>query len=99
MIPYVRDIDIVYGRSDQASPLIRRVTANNPGPFTFKGTGTYIVGHGKVAVVDPGPDMQEHVDAEADVGEPVRPSGRRPPSGLIACALHALRRRATCCAP
>ncbi len=44
MITYVRDIDIEYGRCDQVSPLIRRVTANNPGPFTFKGTGTYIVG-------------------------------------------------------
>ena len=40
MIPYVRDIEIEYGRCDQVSPLIRRVTANNPGPFTFKGTGT-----------------------------------------------------------
>ncbi len=59
MIPYVRDIEIEYGRCDQVSPLIRRVTANNPGPFTFKGTGTYIIGHGNVAVVDPGPDQQE----------------------------------------
>ena len=50
MIPYIREIDIVYGRCDQVSPLIRRVTANNPGPFTFKGTGTYIVGRGEVAV-------------------------------------------------
>jgi glyoxylase-like metal-dependent hydrolase (beta-lactamase superfamily II) len=63
MIPYVRDIDIVYGRSDQASPLIRRVTANNPGPFTFKGTGTYIVGRGEVAVIDPGPDDPAHLEA------------------------------------
>ncbi len=63
MIPYVRDIDIVYGRCDGVSPLIRRVTANNPGPFTFKGTGTYIVGHGDVAVIDPGPDLPEHLEA------------------------------------
>jgi glyoxylase-like metal-dependent hydrolase (beta-lactamase superfamily II) len=63
MIPYVRDIDIVYGRCDHVSPLIRRVTANNPGPFTFKGTGTYIVGQGAVAVIDPGPDLPEHLDA------------------------------------
>ena len=54
MIPYVRDIDVEYGRCDVVSPLIRRVTANNPGPFTFRGTGTYIVGHGEVAVIDPG---------------------------------------------
>jgi glyoxylase-like metal-dependent hydrolase (beta-lactamase superfamily II) len=63
MIPYVREIDIEYGRSDQVSPLIRRVTANNPGPFTYKGTGTYIVGRGEVAVIDPGPDDPAHLDA------------------------------------
>ena len=63
MIPYVREIDIVYGRCDLVSPLIRRVTANNPGPFTFKGTGTYIVGKGEVAVIDPGPDDPAHLAA------------------------------------
>ena len=63
MIPYVRDIEVVYGRCDQVSPLIRRVTANNPGPFTFKGTGTYIVGKGEVAVIDPGPDDPAHLEA------------------------------------
>jgi glyoxylase-like metal-dependent hydrolase (beta-lactamase superfamily II) len=63
MIPYVREIDIAYGRCDRVSPLIRRVTANNPGPFTFLGTGTYIVGAGEVAVIDPGPDLPEHLDA------------------------------------
>ena len=62
-IPYVRDIDIAYGRCDRVSPLIRRVTAENPGPFTFKGTGTYIVGRGKVAVIDPGPDLPDHLEA------------------------------------
>jgi glyoxylase-like metal-dependent hydrolase (beta-lactamase superfamily II) len=63
MIPYVREIDIEYGRCDAVSPLIRRVTANNPGPFTFKGTGTYIVGRGEVAVIDPGPDDPAHLAA------------------------------------
>jgi glyoxylase-like metal-dependent hydrolase (beta-lactamase superfamily II) len=62
-IPYVRKIDVEYGRCDQVSPLIRRVIANNPGPFTFVGTGTYIVGRGEVAVIDPGPDQPEHLDA------------------------------------
>ena len=47
----------------EVTPLIRRVVAHNPSPFTFKGTGTYIIGHGKVAIVDPGPDMQDHIDA------------------------------------
>lgn len=73
MIPYVRDIDIEYGRCDQVSPLIRRVTANNPGPFTFKGTGTYIVGKGEVAVIDPGPDDPDHLEAilAATAGEQI----------------------------
>ncbi|MFI4973499.1 MAG: MBL fold metallo-hydrolase [Caulobacterales bacterium] len=67
MIPYVRDIEFEYGRCDQVSPLIRRVIANNPGPFTYKGTGTYIVGKGEgLAVIDPGPDMPEHLQAILD---------------------------------
>ena len=44
MIPFVREFDFAYGRCDAVSPLIRRVVAENPGPFTFTGTGTYIVG-------------------------------------------------------
>jgi glyoxylase-like metal-dependent hydrolase (beta-lactamase superfamily II) len=45
-----------YGLADPLSPRIRRVVARNPGPFTYTGTGAYIVGRGAVAVVDPGPD-------------------------------------------
>jgi glyoxylase-like metal-dependent hydrolase (beta-lactamase superfamily II) len=63
MIPYVRDIAFEYGRCDQVSPLIRRVIANNPGPFTYVGTGTYIVGRDDVAVIDPGPDDPAHLEA------------------------------------
>ncbi|WP_309644821.1 MBL fold metallo-hydrolase [Phenylobacterium sp.] len=70
MIPYVRDITFDYGACDQVSPLIRRVVANNPGPFTFLGTGTYIVGRGEVAVIDPGPDLPEHLDAILAALEP-----------------------------
>ena len=51
MIPYVREIQFEYGACDQVSPLIRRVVANNPGPFTYLGTGTYIIGKGEVAVI------------------------------------------------
>src|SRR5262245_52772259 len=69
-IPFVRDLDIEYGRVDQVSPLIRRVVAHNPSKFTYLGTGTYIVGHGDVAVIDPGPDMAAHVDAIVDALEP-----------------------------
>ncbi|HWA23964.1 MAG TPA: MBL fold metallo-hydrolase [Caulobacterales bacterium] len=56
-IPFVRDIQFDYGAVQQVSPLIRRVISKNPGPFTFHGTGVYIVGHGDIAVIDPGPDQ------------------------------------------
>ncbi len=62
-IPFRREIVFDYGVAASVSPLIRRVVARNPSPFTFKGTGTYLVGHGKVAIIDPGPDLTQHVDA------------------------------------
>jgi glyoxylase-like metal-dependent hydrolase (beta-lactamase superfamily II) len=62
-IPFVRDMTFQYGEAQQLSPLIRRVVANNPGPFTFRGTGVYIVGRGEVAVIDPGPDEPTHIAA------------------------------------
>ncbi|HEX7776266.1 MAG TPA: MBL fold metallo-hydrolase [Parvibaculum sp.] len=62
-IPYVREIEFTYGDADEVSPLIRRVVAENPSAFTYKGTGTYIIGRGKVAVIDPGPMIEAHVEA------------------------------------
>lgn len=62
-IPFIREFDPRYGEEVRVTPLISRVVANNPGPFTFKGTGVYIVGGNDVAVIDPGPDLPEHVDA------------------------------------
>lgn len=44
-------------------PGVRRVIANNPGPFTYTGSGTYIIGEGKVGVIDPGPNLPDHLDA------------------------------------
>lgn len=66
--------DVRYGRSEQVSPLIRRVIAENPSKFTYRGTGTYIVGHGDVVVIDPGPRLDSHRDALAAAlaGERVR---------------------------
>ena len=63
--PFDRSLDFEYGAAARASPLVRRVIARNPGPFTFHGTGTYIVGHGTVAVIDPGPALDSHVEALA----------------------------------
>ena len=51
------------GQAVELSPRLQRVTCNNPSPFTFKGTNTFIVGHGTVAVVDPGPDDEAHLAA------------------------------------
>ncbi len=62
-IQFNKDFRCDYGVAEQISPLIRRVVARNPGPFTFFGTGTYIIGRGQVAVIDPGPDLPEHIEA------------------------------------
>ncbi len=51
------------GVADALSPLVRRLIAPNPGPFTFTGTCSYIVGRGRVTIVDPGPDNDEHLAA------------------------------------
>lgn len=60
-IPFISRFDFEYGEVDQISPLVQRVIADNPGPFTFTGTGVYIVGSGNdVAVIDPGPLGDAH---------------------------------------
>lgn len=47
----------------QLSPLVRRITAPNPGPMTSAGTNTYLVGGEQVAVIDPGPAIDSHIEA------------------------------------
>lgn len=59
-IPFVKEFPFEYGVVDQMSPLVRRVIARNPGPFTYTGSGTYIIGRGAVAVIDPGPENDDH---------------------------------------
>lgn len=62
-IPFVREMPFSYGEIQQVSPRIRRIVAKNPSPFTYFGTGTYLVGSGAVAVIDPGPADSRHIDA------------------------------------
>lgn len=62
-IPFKQEMSFTYGEVTVMSPLIRRVICNNPSAFTFTGTGTYLVGTGDVAVIDPGPLNEAHIDA------------------------------------
>ena len=62
-IPFVREFEFEYGESVEVAEGVRRVICKNPSAFTFTGTGTYILGKGEVAVVDPGPISEEHLDA------------------------------------
>ncbi len=63
-IPFIYQYDFEYGALEQVSPLVRRIVAKNPSAFTFRGTGTYVIGHGdSVAVIDPGPLLPAHIDA------------------------------------
>ena len=72
-IPYDKNLELVPGRIDEPMPGVRRLLCNNPSPFTYKGTVSYIVGRGKVAIVDPGPEDPAHSAAllEAVRGETV----------------------------
>lgn len=58
-----KDFNPRYGEAVRVSPLVRRITVNNPGPFTFHGTNTYIIGDDEVVVIDPGPIDPAHMDA------------------------------------
>ena len=68
-----RKLDFRYAEPTEVAPGIRRVVANNPSAFTLHGTGTYIVGRGAVAVIDPGPADEQHIQAllSATVGETI----------------------------
>ena len=65
-IPFDKNLDLAPDTVDEPMPGIRRVMADNPGPFTFKGTMSYIVGRGQVAIVDPGPDDSTHIGSLLD---------------------------------
>lgn len=65
-IRYYQDFQFRYDELEEVSPLVRRIVADNPGAFTGPGTNTYVVGRGRVAVIDPGPAYGEHVAAILD---------------------------------
>src|SRR5262245_29698666 len=56
-------MDFAYGVARALAPGVVRLVANNPGPFTFKGTNTYIVGTHDPVLIDPGPDDPAHLQA------------------------------------
>ena len=95
-IPFDRTFDLEPGVAEEIAPGVRRMLCDNPSPFTFKGTVSYIVGRGQVAIVDPGPDDERHVAAllAAVAGEtgPARQGGdrrdrhRRGPAPAVAAA-------------
>ena len=64
--PFSRDMDFRYGVLEYIAPGVRRLVCNNPGVFTFKGTNLYVIGEGKVAVIDPGPASGDQLDVLCD---------------------------------
>lgn len=72
-IPFKKTMVFEYGVAAELAPGVRRIVANNPGPFTFKGTNTYLVGTDELALIDPGPDDDAHIAAilRAAAGRPI----------------------------
>ena len=72
-IPFLRDDPLPHGAVQDIAPGIRRIVCANPGPFTFRGTNTYLIGRGEVAVLDPGPADAAHLAAilRATAGEQI----------------------------
>ena len=56
-------MDAPYGKIDELEPGIARVLAHNPSAFTYYGTQTYLIGTREIAIIDPGPNLPEHLDA------------------------------------
>jgi glyoxylase-like metal-dependent hydrolase (beta-lactamase superfamily II) len=75
-------MDAPYATLEQLAPGIARLLAHNPSPFTFMGTQSYLVGEREVAVIDPGPDLPEHLDAL------VAAIGGRPVAAILCTHTH-----------
>jgi glyoxylase-like metal-dependent hydrolase (beta-lactamase superfamily II) len=73
-LSFSKELEFEYGKASILSPRIRRIVAENPSAFTLHGTGTYLIGSGNtVAVIDPGPAHDAHIDAilQATEGETI----------------------------
>ncbi len=62
-IPFLKQDPLAHGAVERTAPGVRRIVCNNPSAFTFRGTNTYIIGEGRVAVLDPGPEDAAHLAA------------------------------------
>lgn len=67
------EMEFAYGVPRELAPGVTRLVANNPSPFTYKGTNSYLIGQKSLALIDPGPADQAHLDAllEAAAGRPI----------------------------
>src|ERR1700683_2478196 len=65
-VPFNKSFDFVPDQAREVAPGVRAMVANNPGPFTFKGTMSYIIGPAKPAILTPGPDTDAHLAALLD---------------------------------
>lgn len=81
-LDFDRNFDPRHGEAVPVAPNVRRVTVNNPSPFTFHGTNSYIVGDRTLAVIDPGPEDAQHLDAL------LRAIGDRPVSHILISHTH-----------
>lgn len=72
-IPFLRDDPAMVGQVQDVAPGVRRILCGNPGPFTWRGTNTYLIGRGRVAVLDPGPVDAAQAEAilRATAGETI----------------------------
>jgi glyoxylase-like metal-dependent hydrolase (beta-lactamase superfamily II) len=62
-LPFKTTMSFAYGEPRELVPGVVRIVANNPSPFTFKGTNSYLVGRGSLALIDPGPADAAHLSA------------------------------------
>jgi glyoxylase-like metal-dependent hydrolase (beta-lactamase superfamily II) len=81
-IPFKKTMEFEYGVPRELAPGVVRVVANNPSPFTFKGTNTYIIGTSNPVLIDPGPDDDAHFDAT------IAALGGRPLSHILVTHTH-----------